>query len=484
MISIPNLSSVVFLLLSTELFDFKYDGGSKGLALEIHPKSSKEKIEAFGCNFTIRETKISEYPLKSYKKMKDLKKLGNLKPCMKYEVTLKIQNLKNNKYFEYQNFVYTKIEPSQVKLKLSLSQSNESSATLKWNFDNTESSCFEDLSIVLKNKSNDTLLVDINAKDKVATATNLSPCDAYTAEMRAISARNETVNSNVLTFALKHDKANDENGPKVVKISVQEFTTDSIKVSWTSDASASCLKEHQILVYDNKMNLMSEQNVFAQSAIIGNLSQCTNYSLHLIDRDMTILAERSLTTPVAFPLDDVKVVVDNLKAEVSWPKIASRDCLLNFNVTYKTEFCDEEDRCSAKTAIVDKENNMLKISSLPPSEQFQWTFQVNEVTYDIDFGARVSQMKELIFDTLDRDAFRVSNVQEFRNAIDELQLSWSLDPSMTKFLSHYKVTIDGREHLTNKTSFGFKIAACKTNYSVTIQCVGRDFAGNKSSNCV
>lgn len=399
---------------------------------------------------------------------------------MKYEITLKIHNPSTKKDFEYKNFVYTKIEPSLAKLKLKLSQTNESSATLKWDFENTESSCFVKYNVELTNRNNETIDIDINSEEKTAMANNLSPCEVYSAVITATSARNEQVESAAITFTLSNES---KEGPKSVEIHVEEFFADSVNLFWTSD-SASCLQEHQMLVYDNKMNLISKQNVFERSTIITNLSQCTNYSVELIDQDKNVLAKKSLTTPLQFPLDEVKVVVDNLKAEISWPKIANRDCLLNFNVTYKSESCSGEESCNSTSTIVDRENNLLRISSLPPSEQFHLTFHVNEVTSRNNDEENVveSRATRLIFNTLDRDIFRVNKINEFRNSIGELQISWAFDQYLVKFLNHFLVTFDGIEYVTNKTSISLSVAACKKNYSVIIQCVGKDGSvGNKST---
>lgn len=360
-----------------------------------------------------------------------------------------------------------------AKLKLMLSQTNESSATLKWDFENTEKSCFAQYNVELTNRNNDTIDVDINVEGNIATAQNLSPCEVYSAVIRTTSVRNEQVKSDAITFTLSN--GNSKEDTKTVEILVEELATDSVKLSWTSD-STSCLQEHQIHVFDNKKNLLSKQDVFAHSAIITNLSQCSNYSVELIDRDKNVLAMKSFTTPVHFPLDDVKVTVDNLKAEISWPKIANRDCLLSFNVSYKSVSCGGEESCNASSTIVDREKNLLRISSLPPSEQFQLIFHVNKVT------SRSDQVEStrLIFNTLDRDIFHVNNINEFRNLIGELQVSWAFDQYLMKFLNHFLVTFDDIEYVTNKTSISLSVAACKKNYSVIIQCVGQDgFVGNK-----
>lgn len=445
--------------------------------MDFHPKNASEKIEAFGCKFVIKDTKISEYPLKSYKKQKDKRKLGGLKPCIKYEVTLKIHNPVSKKDFDYQNYVYTKIEQS-TKLKLQLSQSNSSSATFNWNFANTDGSCFVEFNVVLKNRNNEEIPVIIDIKDKLITARNLSPCDVYTIELSAISGRNEQVKTDVLTFTLKTDNER-EDRPKDVEIIVDEISTESVKVSWMSSSSVSCLKEHQIFVYDNANNLITVQNIFANSAIIGNLSKCTNYSLQLIDSEKSVLAESLVTTPVQFPLDDVKVTVNHLKAEISWPKLATRDCILNFEVSYKPESCNGEDRCNATTKIIDRENNMMSVASLPPSEQFSLMFLVNQVTSRKSGAEENHIMKKLTFNTIARDAFQVSNINEFRTSIGELQITWFFDESLLKFLDHFKVTFNDQVHGTKKKIINFKVAACKTNYTIKIQCVGRDgFTGS------
>lgn len=465
------LSNFVYFFL--ELFQFNYDGGSRGLTLNLNftSKSSRDEFEAFGCRFTIKETEVSEYPFKSVLRQKIKNKLSKLKPCTKYEVKLTIHNpsatRKNFADFVYKNYVFTKIDPQTTKLVLELISSDANSATLKINFANRtiESSCLSEFDVEVKNTANESFPIDISTTQNHLTVKNISICDEYQAEMTTISFWNERVKSNVLKFTLKNDK------PKVANLSVTAISPNSVNVSWTQDDSeaSKCLSDdHELHVYDNENVLIIRQNVSEGEVITFDTKECTDYSFVLIDFDGKTLAKQFLTTLVQFPLDDVKVAVDGRERVITWPKIDQRACILDFTVTYRIQNCyNDIESCRLITKSIEKDQNTLKLDDISPFEYYELEFIANI--------ADESQSKLIIFNTLDREEFRVTNITHSLVSLQELRITWLFDESNMKFLDHFKLTFDGKIYETSETSFTFPVTSCnKSSYLLIIQCIAND----------
>lgn len=416
---------------------------------------------------------MSEYPFKSVLRQKVKNKLGKLKPCTKYEVKLRIHNpsatKKNFADFEYKNYVYTKIDPQTTKLRLELISSDASSALLKINFANrtVEGSCLSEFDVEVKNSADESFPIDIDTTQNHLTVKNISICDEYQAEMTAISFWNERVKSNVLNFTLKDDK------PKVANLSVTAISANSVNVSWTQDDSeaSKCLSsDHELHVYDNENVLIMRQNVSEGEAIIFDTTECSDYSFVLIDFDGKTLAKQFLTTSVQFPLDGVMIAIDGRKREITWPRIDNRACISNFTVTYRIQNCYTDiDSCKLITKIIEKDQNTLKLEDISPFEYYELEFIVNIADKD------EAHSKSLVFNTLDREEFYVTDIAHSLVSLQELRITWLLDGSLTKFLDRFQLTFDGKIYETSATSFTFPVTSCNTSsYSLTIQCIAID----------
>lgn len=433
------------------------------------------------CEFKIKDTKISEYPLKSVKKPKEKNKLGGLKPCVRYDVTLTIENLASKKDFIYKNKVYTKID--KPKLKLSLKNQTSNSAKFEWKLEKSESSCILSYNIKLMNSKNESYEVIINDTEKTGFAQNLQSCDVYTAKITALTARDEKISSDTLSFPLLSTNDKKEDIIKNLKVFTENITNDSVNIRWTSD-STNCLQDYKIELFDSSSKLLRNQNTFENSLIINHLSQCKNYSIVLkaVDQNKNTLisVNESFTTHLYFPLNEVEVVADKLKAEVKWPKLNDRECILDYSVTFKKLF-PNDDSNSQKINNIDRNSYKFKIPQISPNEEYDVTFQINEISYK-DHSNLQKQLKTVNFNTLDRDKFRVKNIVEFRNTISKLQISWNLEMPLNHFLDHYRVLVNEVEYVTNKTFINLSIVSCRMNYTLIIQCVDkRGFIGDAAS---
>lgn len=461
------------------MFKFKFGGGSLGLYFdfEFTSKNSKEKFKVENCEFKIKETKLSEFPFKSVKKLKE-PKLGGLKPCVRYDVTLLIENLASKKNFNYKNKVYTKID--KPKLKLTVTNKSSNSANFEWKLEKSEQSCILSYDIKLMNSRNESFEVIINETAKTGFAKNLQSCDVYTAKITALTARDEKISSDTLTLPLSSSIDNQENSIKSLKVFIENIKNNSAQIRWTSD-STNCLQNYQFELFDSSSKLLRNQKTFKNSLMIDNLSQCKYYSIVLKaiaqDEKTLISVNDSFITHLHFPLNDVEVVADKSKAEVKWPKLNDRECINNFTITYKKLF-PKDDSNTSKINIIDKNASKFKIPQVLPNEEYEMTFQINEASSYKNHTNSQEKLKNLYFNTLDRDKFRVKNIKEFRNSISELQISWSLDMPLKHFLDHYRVFFNEIEYVTNKTFINLSIAACRMNYTLKIQCVNkRGFTG-------
>lgn len=361
-------------------------------------------------------------------------------------------------------------------MKLILSWSNANSATLKWSFDkNSGSSCYDSFNAVIKNRNNETFPVSINVTHNIIKADKLSRCLVYTAEMTAISAHGEHITSNEINFALKEDKQK----MKVINMNVTAISYDSINVSWAAvdSINANCLHEHQLELYDKNNKLIRKQKVFEKKAKITNLlPNCKSYLVKLVDVDGKLLAERSFATSVQFPFDDLKVSADKQRVEITWPKVENRECLLGISVQYVLDRCsydyEQEDknkikRCKMTAIDVNKNQTMMTITQLLPWKTYVGTFYVHEVT-------PYKPYKFLKFHTtIDQDLFHVENINEFRISINEARVSWSFHQYFLEDLDYFELNFDGQVYKTINNYINFKIAPCKMNYTLTVQCIGK-----------
>lgn len=446
----------------TELFEFKYGGGQKGLYLDFD-FVSKEKFKFEKCEFLIKDSKTNVHGVKSYTKQTEKKKLRGLDQCTKYDVVLSIQNVATKKVFNYQNIVFTKVDSKVAKLELRIDKVENDSARLSWNL--VDFSCITSYKLVVINSRNESAYEDAHAKDGFAVVKNLALCDIYSAHVIAISARDEKILSPTKTFILKSHKSIEN-----LNLVINQIDGGSVALSWTSDLN--CSQEYQINLRNIDDKIVYSANVFSNSTVISNLTSCSNYSAELIALDDNKLAVIKTFVTHSLPLENVKIVVSGSKAKISWTTLSKLDCIESLIFSYVIEDCnfdfDDSTSCS-RSETVDKSISSHTLSSLPLAERFSLAIYANEGTSE-----SAKHVKNFSFNTIGYEKFYVQNINEFRLETTLLQLSWSLDNRLLKILQNFEISFDEKTFTTNKNLLELSIAACKKNYTISIQCVSKD----------
>lgn len=460
---VSNLASLSI----TELFDFKFGGGSKGLFLDFDFVSKdKASFKVENCEFVLKETRVLVPGAKSYKKQGDKKKLVNLKPCCRYDVILMVQNSATKKEFSYENFVFTKLE-SKNKIALKVGRVENDSATISWNL--AELSCVTDIKLSVKNKKNETVFEEGNVKAASFVVGNLSACDVYSAQMIAETGRNENLKSRVETFILKSDKNVDD-----LTLSIDELSSNAVTLSWTSNSLA-CMLEYKLNLRDSDNKIVYAASLFTNSAAITNLTSCSNYSIELIVLDDEKLALKAVNKTIvtrSSSIENLEIKASGSKAKISWTPPTKLDCVVNYNLSYTIENCNfhTDDNISCfHTELVDRNSKSVSLTSLPLAERFSLMFYANELT-----SVDASHAKNRTFSTTDYEKFFVQNINEFRKESSELQLRWSIENYFAKILKHFEIFFDEKMITSTKSSTILNIAACKKNYTIAIRCVSFD----------
>lgn len=462
----------------TELFTFKFGGGQKGLYLDFGFGPGKDDLnfKVENCDFLLKESKTKEMNGKSYQKQAGKKSLGNLKPCMKYDVSLKVQNLASKKDLNHQDVVYTKADVKAAKLTLKVDKIEDDSAKLSWSLAGSDASCITNFKLEVNNGTEISLL---SVKDKSAIVNNLKTCEVYTAKIIAETARQEKILSPEISFTL-NTKAVDEK-IETLQLNIDKVTESSAALSWTSD-SENCLQQYQLKLRDSNDKIVYDQNVFTNSTIIADLTSCNNYSVELIALNaekLSLTAVIKSFMTLSAPIEHLKVSVKKSNATISWLRPAKLDCIASFNVSYSIIDCDKNDtdsNCSA-SMIIDKTNTSAKFSSLPLAERFSLFFYANEVTSS---GEVARHAKTLPFNTIDYEKFVVRNINEFRLKRTELQVRWGVDLFLMKFVHQYEIFFGDEVLTTNNSFITLSVAACKQNYTISIRCISTD--GFKGAN--
>lgn len=427
--------------------------------------SNKFKIEK--CEFLLKDTRLSKNGAKNYIKPADKRKLNGLTPCTKYDVNLVIQNIASKKDFSYQNSVTTKVDQNAAKIELKVDKKESDSVRLLWN--TLDASCISSYSVNVKNHQNETVFEDTTPTGGYVIVTNLTACEVYSAQVVATTLRDEEVKSPAKTVVLKSETLIDQ-----LKLEIDELGGENVTLSWSTEPEV-CLIEYKLSIRSGD-KIVHEVHAFTSSAVINNLTSCSNYSAELIalDGDKRVLktVTRSFVTHSG-TIEEIKVmpVQGSSKVKVAWTPPKRLDCIANYTIKYKIEDCqfgiDDETNCN-ETISVDKSSKWFVFSSLPLAERFLLEFYVNETSGD----ARLA--KNVPFTTIDREKFFVSNINEFRREKTKLQLRWNLDGYFFKILKHFEIIFDGNVFETREQLIDLDIAACNKNYTVQIRCYSKD----------
>lgn len=426
----------------------------------------KASFKVENCEFVLKETRVLVPGARSYKKQGDKKKLVNLKPCSRYDVILMIQNPETKKEFSYQNIVFTKLD-SKNRIVLKVDKVGNESASLSWNY--AELSCVINFKLSVNNKKNETVFEEGNVKDGSLVVGNLSACDIYSAQVIADTARNEKLQSQERTFILKSDKNVED-----LQLNIDELSSNAVTLSWKSNTLA-CMLEYKLKLRDGDDKIIYAASVFTNSAVISNLTSCSDYSVELIvldDEKLALKAVNKTFVTRSTPIDNLEIKATGSKVRISWTPPEKLDCVVNYNLSYTVENCNfkiDDNISCYYTETVDRNSRSVSLTSLPLAERFSLMFYVNELT-SVDARQAINRT----FSTIDYEKFLVQNINEFRKESTELQLRWSIENYFSTILKHFEVFVDEEVITTVKASTIINIAACKRNYSVVIRCVSFD----------
>lgn len=431
------------------------------------------KFEIENCKFSLKQSQTKETSTKNYQKQAQIKSLGSLKACTKYDVSLTIVNLATKKEFSYQNVVHTKVDFNVAKIALKVDTLAVASANLSWNLTGSDT-CVTGYKLEVNDGEE---ISTISVKDKKTAVTNLSACKVYTAKVTAETARDEKITSPEISFTLKQNSQNQK--VENIQLNIEEVTENSASISWSSDSS-DCLQKYRLKLRDSDDKIVYEKNVFTNSTVIADLTSCNNYSVELIalnSADLSLIATIKSFITLSAPIENVNISVKHSTATISWPKPDKLDCLSSYFVSYVILDCEEPKvNCSA-SKIIDKTKASVELAALPLAHRFSLKFYANLVTSS---GEDARQAKTLQFDTIDYDKFLVQNINEFRLKRMELQLQWGVEHYLKKNVKHYEVFFDDKVLTTENPFITLSIAACKMNYTVTIRCISVD--GYKGTN--
>lgn len=436
--------------------------------------TDNKKFKVENCQFVLMKTEIKALDAKAFKPQRDVKKLGGLEPCTKYEIKLTIQN-PAMKTFTYHNFVFTKLD-AETKLLVKVDKAADDSARLSWSVPKSDASCLTNFVVTVKDKKNQTVFTE-RVTDRTVVVPSLPQCEIFTAQVTAHSVKDETVSSQLETFSLK---PNGEENINKLELNVDEVLRDSVSLSWTSD-STNCLQEYRLKLRDRDDKIIYDASVFTNSTVISDLTSCNNYSVELIalGDDKTAVKAAIKTFYVhSRPIENATISMNNTRATITWIAPPNLDCVANFTVAYIIDACDSnavEDASCSGSQIVDKTKTTAKFSSLPLAERFTLNIYANEVTSLGD----ARQAKSWTFDTIDYGKFIVQNILEFRRDSKELQLQWA-DIGLKKILKHFEVFFEGKVLTTERHSIVLNISGCNKSHAVVIRCISTD--GYKGAN--
>lgn len=464
-----QLICLLLSLFSLELFEFKYSGGQKGLSLNFGFVGNSLEFKIDDCKFLLKDTKNSIFGKKSYGTQKNKKSLGGLKACTKYDVKFVIQNVATKKEFNYQNVVATKVDFDSSKLELKVDKSEHESVQLLWNtFDTT--SCVESYQVTVINRQNDSIFEDADAKMGSLTVRNLSVCELYSAQVIATTLNfNEKIKSAATTFSVKSKKVVES-----LKLNIDEIHGESAALSWTVVPEA-CFMEFKLNIRDVNNKIVYETNSITNSTVISNLTSCSNYSAELIALDDDKRALKAVTKTFvthSSKIGDIRVVITAPgSAKVIWSSPKRLDCIVNFKMIRKITECRftiNDDIPCVEEISINKASKWHLSEALPLAERFLVEFYVNELSGDSIF------MKNLTFNTMDRDKFLVNHINEFRRERTKLQLRWSMESFFMKNLKHFEIKFEGRIIETRDQLVDLEVEACAKNYTIEISCISKD----------
>lgn len=420
----------------------------------------------------LKETRVAVHKAKNSKVQTKPANLGGLIACTKYDVDMKVENLMTKKTFTYSNNVFTKFDGKVGKIELKVDKTESDSARLSWNILQSDTACILKYEVVVTDRNNQQVFEALNIKSTSAVVPSLSSCDVYSAQVTAISARDERIVSSSKTFQIKSQT---EEVVSRLNLSVDDVKDDSVSLSWTSE-STKCLQEYQLKVRYSDDKIVYDNNFYNNSVVISDLTSCNNYSVELValkDDKSALQAVIKSFYIHALPVRNVTISVKKSSAQVKWIPPPNLDCVANFTLTYDIVDCQydigENVSCSV-TQTLDKTKTTAKLTSLPLSKRFLLAINANEVTST----SVASHAKTWPFNTIDFEKFLVKSINVVRLKRTKLQLSWGFDSYLKQHLKYFEIFIDGEVLTSMKQYTTVDVAACLKNYNITIRCVSID----------
>lgn len=261
--------------------------------------------------------------------MQDKTKLSKLEPCTKYRVELKVKNQASKKDLIYENFVTTKPE-NNMALELIAENVSDSSVTFKTKSNSTDA-CFVRYQLSVKNDMKELIFDNSTIAGKIINLPNLSPSQAYTAQIHAFDDKGSKITSKIINFKTKpNDKCN-EVDPNLT-IDVKNIKSDSVRLKWTSDSPKNIF---YIEVLDTSGNSIFAGNYSNNSATIDSLKACRDYTARLSIPCATKIATKSFQTLKSRPgeVRDIIFNSNHTHSMISWTASELNfDCVSNYTV--------------------------------------------------------------------------------------------------------------------------------------------------------
>lgn len=449
----------------TEIFEFKYGGGSLGLEFKFDFGKADKHFKVHECNFEIREVKTSTSGTNSYKKQSHKRKMSGLQACTKYKVIITVKNLASNEIFDYENFVMTKPDKTS-KIKLTKDNVSNSSVDLAWTT-NTKG-CLLNYDVTVTNDKKEVVSKIENIQSTSLTLNDLLPAHEYSVQVTGRDDKNSKLPSNDVNFKTNSSEM-DMNSVDIL-LQVTKVYAHSAELMWNMSHAMANINYH-LIVADDDGKIICNKNLTETSFVVKNLKACKWYNATIVA--LTKSSSAKFYTPFEKPSEVTKInyTWNDKKSIISWnkPEI-NADCVTEYKV--KCQKARGNDSIPTFWTVTKNETTLVV-------DRLEYAKKIFINVY-ANWNTSQNSTRLIEFEHFNYDDFVVKGIREFRLSATELQLLWSFDSFYSNIFKEFQIEFNGNTMLTNKTLVNLNIEACEKNYTIIIRCMS--ISGNAGSN--